>query len=53
MSVVGPSGFRVSDTSYFVSCNGHQDSPAFDAKLECDIKLLPRKINDNVGESRR
>jgi len=34
-------GFTVSDTGYFVYCNGKTDKEAFDAKLEFDIKLLP------------
>lgn len=34
-------GFKVSDTGYFVYCNGKTDSEAFDAKLEFDIKLIP------------
>lgn len=36
-------GFKVSDTGYFVYCNGNTDREAFDAKLEFDIKLLPYK----------
>lgn len=34
-------GFKVSDTGYFVYCNGDADKEAFDAKLEFDIKILP------------
>lgn len=34
-------GFTVSDTGYFVYCNGDTDKEAFDAKLEFDIKLIP------------
>ena len=33
--------FKVSDTGYFVYCNGITDKEAFDGKLEFDIKLLP------------
>ena len=33
--------FRVSDTGYFVYCNGNADAEAFDGKLEFDIKLIP------------
>lgn len=33
-------GFKVSDTGYFVYCNGNTDKEAFDAKLEFDIKLI-------------
>lgn len=34
-------GFAVSDTGYFVYCNGHTDREAFDGKLEFDVKLIP------------
>lgn len=34
-------GFKVSDTGYFVYCNGDTDREAFDGKLEFSIKLLP------------
>jgi RecB family exonuclease len=34
-------GYSVSDTGYFVYCNGNADNKAFDAKLEFDIKLIP------------
>lgn len=33
--------FKVSDTGYFVYCNGRTDSPAFDGKIEFDVKLIP------------
>ena len=33
-------GFDVSDTGYFVYCNGTTDREAFDAKLEFDVILL-------------
>lgn len=36
-------GFKVSDTGYFVYCNGKTDAKAFDAKLEFDIDLIPYK----------
>ncbi len=36
-------GFKVSDTGYFVYCNGDTDKESFDAKLEFSIKLLPYK----------
>lgn len=39
-------GHPVSDTGYFVYCNGKRDRQAFDAKLEFDIDLLPYKGND-------
>lgn len=40
-------GFKVSDTGYFVYCNGDTDKEAFDGKLEFDIKLIPYKGNDS------
>jgi hypothetical protein len=33
-------GFKVSDTGYFVYCNGNTDREAFDGKLEFDIKII-------------
>lgn len=39
-------GFTVSDTGYFVYCNGDADKEAFDGRLEFDIKLIPYKGND-------
>ncbi len=33
-------GYAVSDTGYFVYCNGKTDREAFDAKLEFDITLI-------------
>jgi len=39
-------GLRVSDTGYFVYCNGKTDRKAFDAKLEFDISVIPYKGND-------
>ena len=38
---------KVSDTGYFVYCNGKTDKKAFDAKLEFDITLLPYKGDDS------
>ncbi|MDE2018935.1 MAG: PD-(D/E)XK nuclease family protein [Patescibacteria group bacterium] len=43
-------GFKVSDTGYFVYCNGNADKEAFDAKLEFDIKLISYKGNDDWVE---
>jgi len=40
-------GFKVSDTGYFVYCNGDADKDAFDAKLEFDIKIIPYTGNDD------
>lgn len=34
-------GYTVSDTGYFVYCNGQTDRAAFDAKLEFEISLIP------------
>lgn len=39
-------GFQVSDTGYFVYCNGKTDKKAFDGKLEFDVVLLPYKGDD-------
>lgn len=36
-------GYKVSDTGYFVYCNGNTDKQAFDARLEFTIKLIPYK----------
>ncbi|MBN2144047.1 MAG: PD-(D/E)XK nuclease family protein [Candidatus Aureabacteria bacterium] len=40
-------GFQVSDTGYFVYCNGNTENEVFDAKLEFDIKILPYRGNDS------
>jgi CRISPR/Cas system-associated exonuclease Cas4 (RecB family) len=40
-------GCKVSDTGYFVYCNGKSDLKAFDAKLEFDITLIPYTGNDS------
>lgn len=39
--------FKVSDTAYFVYCNGDADKAAFDGKLEFDISILPYKGDDS------
>ena len=39
-------GFKVSDTGYFVYCNGTTDREAFDKKLEFNVSLLPHKGSD-------
>ncbi len=44
------SGFKVSDTGYFVYCNGITDKVAFDAKLEFDVKIIPYKGSDKWVE---
>jgi len=43
-------GYKVSDTGYFVYCNGDTDKKAFDGKLEFDITLIPYKGNDSWVE---
>lgn len=43
-------GFRVSNTGYFVYCNGDTDREAFDAKLEFDIKVIPYEGDDKWVE---
>jgi hypothetical protein len=44
-------GFKVSDTAYFVYCNGRTDLDRFDKKLEFDISLLPYTGNTDWVES--
>lgn len=43
-------GFKVSDTGYFVYCNGRRDKEAFDGKLEFDVKIIPYKGNSEWVE---
>lgn len=43
-------GLKVSDTGYFVYCNGKADCDAFDKKLEFDVTLIPYKGNDSWVE---
>lgn len=43
-------GFKVSDTGYFVYCNGDTDKKAFDAKLEFDVKIIPYNGNGDWVE---
>ena len=42
--------FKVSDTGYFVYCNGNADKEAFDGKLEFDIKIIPYTGNTDWVE---
>ena len=42
--------FKVSDTGYFVYCNGNSDAKAFDGKLEFEVKVIPYKGNDDWVE---
>lgn len=39
-------GYKVSDTGYFVYCNGRTDLDIFDGKLEFDVTLVPYTGND-------
>lgn len=43
-------GLKVSNTGYFVYCNGKTDKKAFDGKLEFDIDLLPYTGDDSWVE---
>lgn len=43
-------GFKVSNTAYFVYCNGKTDREAFDGKLEFDIKIIPHEGDDSWME---
>lgn len=43
--------FKISDTGYFVYCNGLTDKKAFDAKLEFDITLIAHKGDDSWVEN--
>jgi len=44
-------GHTVSDTGYFVYCNGRTDKESFDGKLEFDTTLIPYIGNDSWVES--
>jgi hypothetical protein len=44
-------GFKVSDTGYFVYCNGIKEKDMFDERLDFDIYLLDYTGNDNWIES--
>lgn len=44
-------GFKVSDTGYFVYCNGRTDAEAFDGRLEFDINLVEYEGNDSWVEN--
>lgn len=43
-------GFRVSDTGYFVFCNGQTTSDKFDGKLEFKIEIIEYKGDDSWVE---
>lgn len=38
-------GFKVSNTGYFVYCNGRKDKKAFDGKLEFNVEIVSHKGN--------
>ena len=38
--------YKVSDTGYFVYCNGKKNNDAFNEKLEFDVTLIPYEGND-------
>jgi CRISPR/Cas system-associated exonuclease Cas4 (RecB family) len=42
--------FKVSETGYFVYCNGKTDLAAFDGKLEFDVIVIPYQGNDDWVE---
>ena len=42
--------FKVSDTGYFVYCNGDTDKEAFDGKLEFDVKVISYEGDDSWVE---
>ena len=44
--------YQISDTGYFVYCNGRKDPEAFDGKLEFDIKIIPYNGNDSWVEEK-
>jgi len=44
--LVRRNGYAVSDTGYFVYCNGKLDNEAFDARLEFDVTLIPYTGSD-------
>lgn len=44
-------GFKVSDTGYFVYCNGDSSKEAFNGRLEFHIKLIPYQGNDGWIEN--
>lgn len=40
-------GFKVSDTGYFVYCNGKKNVEGFNGRLEFDISVIPYKGSDD------
>jgi hypothetical protein len=45
------SGFKVSDTGYFVYVNGQKDRESFDGKLEFDVTIFPYTGSDSWIEN--
>jgi len=45
-------GLKVSNTGYFVYCNGIRDRESFDGKLEFDVTLIPYEGDDSWVEPR-
>ena len=43
-------GFKVSNTGYFVYCNGIKDKESFNNRLNFKVKLIPYKGNDHWVE---
>ncbi len=43
-------GEKVSETAYFVYVNGDSEAPAFDGKLEFDVKVIAHKGDDSWVE---
>ncbi len=43
-------GYKVSNTGYFVYCNGQKDRKAFDGKLEFEVTLIPYEGDDSWVE---
>lgn len=44
-------GFDVSNTGYFLYCNGRKDLPKFQGRLEFNISLIPYQGNDSWIET--
>lgn len=44
--------YKISNTGYFVYCNGRKDRKAFDGKLEFDIEIIPYEGKDNWIEEK-
>lgn len=48
--LVRQNGLKVSDTGYFVYCNGKTDRQAFDKRIEFDVNLIAYKGDDSWVE---